>query len=110
MFGTGTEYFTIRVDSIVAPASIGPGESLTARFLGRIGPHGCYGLDEVRSARSPGLLLIEFRGKAVDGLCTQEPVNLDHRVDLPPPFDDPFVIRVVQPAGPPLERSVGVGP
>ncbi len=100
--------FIVRVDSIVAPASVGPEGPLVVRFLGMIGPNGCSRLAEVPSGRSPGLLEVQFHGELRDGVCTQEPVLLDYQQELAPPFLDPFVIRVLQPSGPPLERSVPV--
>lgn len=109
IFGSSSEqHFTIKVDSIVAPASITPQGPLTVRFFGLIGPNSCYGLEEVRSGRSPSMLTVEFRGRSVHGVCPQEPVPLDYELSLPPPFSDPFVISVVQPSGPALEKSVRV--
>lgn len=78
------------------------------RFLGIVGPNGCHELSEVSSGRPPGLLEVQFQGERTDALCTQQPVGLDYQQVVEPPFMDPFVIRVRQPSGPPLERSVRV--
>lgn len=108
LLGPSDREYTIQVDSIEAPLVVGPTESGEVRFLGGIGPSGCYSLAEVRTARSPQLLRLEFRGRYRDALCTQEPVRLDHSLTVSPPLADPFTISVVQPSGPALEATIRV--
>lgn len=108
VFGSGTQDYIVRVDSIAAPSSIGPDEPLTIRFLGSIGPSGCYRLVDIRSARGPNVFEIRFDGEYRNALCTLDPIPLDHEVQLPPPFQDPFRIRVIRPSDPPLERTVRI--
>lgn len=105
---SGPESFVVRVDSIVAPTIVKPDAPFTVTFFGLVGPNGCYSLVDVATTRTPGSLLIQFNGEKVDRVCGQEPVPLDHTLDLLPPFVDPFVIRVTQPSGPALEKSVRV--
>ncbi len=89
-------------------ASVGAEEHLAVRFIGMVGPNGCYRLADAVTGRSPGLWQIEFQGEYRDAVCTTEPVLLDYQVSLAPPFSDPFTIRALQPSGPPLEKSVRV--
>lgn len=104
----GPERFVVAVDSIVAPSTVPATAAFTVRFVGMVGPNGCYSLLEAPNARTPGLLQIQFIGEKVDRVCTQEPVALDYTLDVSPPFTNPFTIRVTQPSGPPLERTVTV--
>ena len=108
ILGNGTRNFTVKVDSILVAASVAAEEHLAVRFVGMVGPNGCYRLADAVTGRSPDLLQIEFQGEYRDALCTQEPVYLDYQVNLAPPFSDPFTIRALQPSGPPLEKSVRV--
>ncbi|MGE0442657.1 MAG: hypothetical protein AB7S39_19405 [Gemmatimonadales bacterium] len=62
------------------------------RFIGIVGPNGCYSLFEAPNGRTPGLLQIPFIGEKVDRVCTQEPVALDYALDVSPPFTNPFTI------------------
>jgi hypothetical protein len=105
------EPFTIRVDSISAPATIAPGDTLTVRFHGWVGLDGCHRLDRVERARSPGRLELRFQGLRRTGsynVCTSAPVKLDHEERVMPPLEDPFTILVRQPRGRTLERVVRV--
>lgn len=109
-FGRGTEHFLITVNSIAAPDTIAPGDTLTARFSGAIGPDGCSGLDRVERSRSAGLIELRFHGVRSEGGgdCLQHPVALDHVEEILPPVEDPFMIRVRQPDGSVLEKVVRV--
>ncbi len=108
-FGSGTERFLIAVNSIAAPDTIAPSDTLTARFLGSIGSDGCSGLDRVERSRSTGLLELRFHGvRSEGGYCPQQPQPLDHVEEVLPPVEDPFIIRVIQPDGSALEKVVRV--
>ncbi len=108
IFGLGTQKFMIRVDSISAPSTIGPNETLTIRFWGWVGPSGCYHLVRAPSGRMPNLFEIRFHGEYKNALCTQDPIPLEYDVELSPPFQDPFTIRALQPPDPPLEKIVRI--
>jgi hypothetical protein len=111
LMGPDSETFTVRVDSIVAPATIAPGDTLTVRFHGFVGPDGCHRLDRVDRARGPGILQMGFHGERSTGRnldCTSMLVLLDHEERVAPPLDDPFLIVVRQPGGGTLERVVRV--
>jgi hypothetical protein len=107
VFSPKTE-FTVRVDSVSAPASIGPADTLVARFFGMVGSDRCSRITHVeREADSSGLV-IQFHGERIERNCGQMPVFLEHEERITPPLNDPYTIRVVQPAGPPLEVLVRV--
>jgi hypothetical protein len=103
-----TEEFTIRVDSISAPAAIGPDDTLTVRFFGWVGSSGCSRLERVEKALGPGGMQVKFHGERSGSDCTQMPVALEHEERVPPSLQDPFTIKVVQPSGPPLEQVVRI--
>jgi hypothetical protein len=101
--------FVINVDSISVPDTIGPNDTLTARFHGRIGPNQCFQLSRVERGRGVGLLELRFHGERKEnGDCLQMPVLLDHIEEVPPPVEDPFRLRVLQPDGSALEKIVRV--
>lgn len=104
-----TQRFVIAVDSISVPNTIAPSTTLTANFSGRIGPNRCCRLDRVDRARGPGVLEVRFHGeRKEDGDCAQMPAVLDHAEEVPPPLEDPFRIRVLQPDGTALGKVVRV--
>jgi hypothetical protein len=89
--------------------AIAPNDTLTARFYGRIGPNGCFRLSRVERGRGPGLLELRFHGERKEnGDCLQMPAVLDHIERVPPPVEDPFGIRVLQPDGSALQKIVRV--
>ena len=104
----GPTKFIVRVDSISAPDAIAATDTLVVRFWGRIGATGCSRLDRVETAPGPGLFEITFHGERDDGLCTQMPVSLIHDETILPPMQDPFTIRVRQPDGTTLIKSVRI--
>lgn len=109
LVGPDTTAFIIRVDSMSALDSIAATDTLTVRFWGKIGGNGCSWLDRVETARSQGLLEITFHGRRRQrGLCTQMPTVLKHDETIRPPMQDPFAIRVMQPDGTTLVKSVRI--
>ena len=108
LFGSDTRDLVIRVDSISGPSTITPNQALTVRFWGKVGPSGCYHLTEAISGRTPSLFEVRFLGEFRKAMCTLDPILLTHDVELPPPFQSPFTIRVQQPSGPPLEKIVHI--
>lgn len=109
VFGPGVDRFVIHVESISAPDSIGGDDVLVVRFQGMIGPTLCYQFERVDSEVSASRLVIQFRGTEQKGRpCFLDPAHLDHEVQLPPPLEDPFTIRVLQPSGPALEKIVRI--
>ena len=111
LLGPDRESFTVRVESISAPATVAQGETLIAGFQGFVGPDGCHRLREVERTRSPGRLELRFRGErrtSRNTVCTAEPVSFEHEERVAPPLEDPFTIVVRQPGGGTLERVVRV--
>lgn len=100
--------FTIRVDELSAPASVGPDQTLTVRFSGTIGPDGCSRLERVERRASRNELEITFRGARRTGTCVQMPVRLEHQEIVQPPLEDSFTVRVIQPGGPALVHVVRI--
>jgi hypothetical protein len=101
--------FRVHVDSIRAPASIAPAETLSITFFGFIGSNLCSRLARIDKGVGPSVLAITFYGERSDSQdCQQMPALLEHTEHLPPPLEDPFIIRVQQPTGPPLEKVVRV--
>jgi hypothetical protein len=102
-----TETFTVRVDSIELPRSVNGTEGFMVRFSGTIGPDGCSRVAEVVTQRTPDLLEVAFWGERHSGgECLQMPATLQHEEEVSPPYDLPFTVRVQQPDGSMLERTV----
>jgi hypothetical protein len=107
--GLGPTEFIVRVDSISAPDAIAATDTLIVRFWGRLGPDGCSRLDEFDTGRAPGVFEITFHGERLErGQCTDMPVALIHDETILPPMQDPFTIRVRQPDGTTLNKSVRI--
>jgi hypothetical protein len=102
------EDFIIQVSDIAAPDSIASGQPLEVRFFGLIGADQCAQLNTVERRTAPGLLEVRFHGRREGKMCLQTPSQLEHREVIQPPLQDPFIIRVLQPVGEPLERIVRV--
>jgi hypothetical protein len=59
--------------------------------------------------RERDTLRLRFHGRRKNGgKCTLMPVMLQYSERIDPPLNDPFVILVIQPDGPPLVRSVNI--
>jgi len=102
-----TDRFTVRVDSIELPPSVNGTEAFMVRFEGVIGPNGCSRVTDVVTQRAPDLLEVSFRGeRRSGGECLQMPAVLQHEEAVSPPYDLPFTVRVQQPDGSILERTV----
>jgi hypothetical protein len=102
------EDFVIRVTEVAAPDTIAAGQPLEVRFFGLIGADQCARLRDVERRTAPGLLEVRFHGRREGSMCLQMPSQLEHREVVQPPLQDPFTIRVLQPVGEPLERTVRV--
>jgi hypothetical protein len=110
-FGTESTRFVIRVDTITAPATIAPSDTLRVRFEGVIGSSGCYRLESIELTQTIKSLDIRFIGENGAGfsvLCTAAISMLDHYEAKVPPIAGPFVITVRQPDGTTLTRTVAV--
>jgi hypothetical protein len=104
------EDFIVRVSDVAAPETLQPGEPLHVVFFGLIGADQCAQLREVERRVGPDLLEVRFHGRREGRTCLQTPSQLEHRETVQPPLQDPFTIRVLQPAGPPLVRTVRIVP
>lgn len=103
------EYFTIRVDNVIAPDSIDALATLLVRFTGKIGPDQCSRFDHVEQRSIGAGVEFHFRGaRKRNSDCGQMPVSLYYERRLPPPLPDPYTIRVVQPDGTNLEKVIRV--
>ena len=98
----------VQVDSLQAPVSAAPTAPFEARFFGIVGSDGCSRLTRIERTRTEERLTLRFHAERRGGDCIQMPVLLDHTETISPPFRDPFTITVIQPSGPPLERSITV--
>ncbi len=103
-----TDRYTIRVDSISAPASVASSETLFVRFFGFVGPSGCWWLESVDRRVTTSSLDVTFRGAHRNVTCTQAVVYLDRRDTVPPPLAGPFTITAHQPDGSVVKRAVAV--
>jgi hypothetical protein len=106
--GLGPNQFIIKVDSISAPDTLRTTDTLRVRSWGFIGPSGCYRLDNVYKERRSNEILIQFNGLHVEETCTQALVFLDYTDKTAPPLANPFTIKVKQPDGSIMSRSVNV--
>lgn len=103
--------FIVRVDSIVAPATMAANDTLIVWFFGYVGSDGCSYVERIDKYLTLGELRVTFRGK-YDGrpgvACTMAPVSLHHPEVVLPPRSSPFRIIVLQPDGTLLQRSIVV--
>jgi hypothetical protein len=104
------EDFVIRVADVAAPESLQAGQPLQVTFFGLIGADQCARLREVERRVSATLLEVRFHGRREGSHCKQTPSQLEHQEIVQLPLQDPFTIRVLQPTGPPLERTVRILP
>lgn len=103
------EHFVVRVTSISAPDTVMVDDTVLVLFEGSLGSTLCSGLDRVEKRREKGLLELRFHGvRRVGGICLQQPARLEYREELAPPWDDPFIIRVLQPDDTALEKIIRV--
>jgi hypothetical protein len=109
--GVDDDEFRIRVDSIVAPASVGVNDTLRLTLYGFVGPSGCYSLDRIDAHRTTHSIELTVRGRHRSGrgvACTQAMVFLNHLYAVPPPLGIPFSVQVRQPDGSLLTRPIPV--
>lgn len=101
--------FIVRVDSIVAPATTAPTDTVIVWFFGYVGNNGCSSVERVDRYQTSTELRVTFRGK-YDGRpgigCTQAPVSLHHPEVVLPPRGAPFSVIVLQPDGSELRRTL----
>ncbi|MEZ4587166.1 MAG: hypothetical protein R2909_12255 [Gemmatimonadales bacterium] len=110
LFGPTSDDFVIAVDSIGGPLAVSAAVAFDQRLYGMVGPNGCYSLREVRMTRSPASAEVTVVGRRRNGaVCTQEPVYLGGvAVTIVPPVMDPFTLRVRQPDGSTLTKTIRV--
>ncbi|GMV05266.1 MAG: hypothetical protein AMXMBFR53_15450 [Gemmatimonadota bacterium] len=106
ILGLDTERFIIEVGEIQGPDSIGPEDTLVLRFIGGVGPDQCSRVERIEVVRSRDLAELTFHGERSGGTCLTQPRRLDHSQKFQPPFGDVFLVRVRQPGGGILEKSV----
>ena len=103
--------FIVRVDSIVAPATIASNDTLIVWFFGYVGNDGCSYVEHIDRYLTVTELRVTFRGKydgRPDVACTMAPVSLQHPEVVLPPRNSPFKIIVLQPDGTLLQRAIAV--
>ncbi len=112
ILGPSSSHYTIRVDSLSAPAAVARTDTLRVRFFGVIGPDGCWSLESVDRQVSTSSLDVTFRGLHEQGggiACTQMVVYLDRRESVAPPLaGGSFTITVHEPDGSKLTRTIAV--
>ena len=102
--------FAIHVDSLGVPASVAEGTAFEVRFYGPIGPDLCYRFKRFDVSRSAGEADVTVIGESASRMCPHMPAYLDgEALTISPPFEGPFTIRVHQPGGAVLTRSIEVG-
>jgi hypothetical protein len=108
-FGPSRKNLALYVSEISAPVSVSSGGHLTATIIVMTG--GCKKFEHFTETRTSAGLTLEARGtdNADAGtLCTTDIKYEPHTVDVAGPFVDPFSLRVLQPDGSFLVRTVRV--
>lgn len=99
--------FTIHIDSVRAPGAVSGGAAFEVLFFGPVGPNGCHRFKSFRTNRSSSDADVTVVGQRVTGTCTQMPVYLSGEpLTIAPPVADPFTLRVHQPNGTVLTRTI----
>jgi hypothetical protein len=107
VFDSGPREFVVQVDSVQAPGAVSGGAPFDIRFYGFVGPSGCYRFKAFRVEKTPSQADVMVLGEHEEGLCTQALVFLDGEVLTIQPFvTDPFTLRVHQPDGTVLTRTI----
>ncbi|MEJ2184953.1 MAG: GerMN domain-containing protein [Gemmatimonadota bacterium] len=85
----------VRVDSLITPDTLAPGQSLRVRVKGSVGPTSCDTFDHVERYRSEtGVTLVLWARRRYADDCTASPVPLDTTFVEAPPFADSFHVVV----------------
>jgi len=109
--GADDDRYRVRVDSISAPTSIRPTDTLRVVLYGDVGRDGCYEFDRIEARRFASSVELTVCGAYVGGpevACVQIVTKLHESYAIPPPLSNPFTVAVRQPDGSRLEREVRV--
>ena len=101
--------FVIRADSVITPGAWSGGAPMKAYVYARIGPSLCWHFKEFRIesdthlARVTIIGLNESRGRT----CADAPASMNGtELVIPPPMFDPFELRIMQPDGTTLSKTI----
>ena len=101
--------FVIRVDSVQSPGAVSGGAPFTVKVFGYVGSNLCYRFKEFRVARTPGAADVTVVGWTPEGTdnCYQLVAHLGGEpLVISPPVTDPFDLRIHQPDGAVLTRTI----
>jgi hypothetical protein len=109
IFG-GDDTFVVQVDSVEVPSSVRPGDTLSIRLFGTIGPNRCHWFKRFEADRGASTLRLKVLGVDAGGeVCAQALTMLDTTYKVSPPLEGPvFTIAIEQPDGSLLRDSVEV--
>jgi hypothetical protein len=110
LFG-GYSEFVIKIDSVTGPVTVPAGAPFQQLFWGPVGSNGCFYFKEFRVTRSSTGADVSVIGEEHHGGgdCATLIVYLrDEPLTLAPPVSNPFVLRVHQPDGTILTKTIQV--
>lgn len=102
--------YVVLVDSIQMPEVLSSNQPFTVRFFGEVGPNQCFVFNGFNAQKDATQIDVLVLGRyASTGQCPQTEVLLDGEpLEVQPPFEDPFAVRVFQPTGDSLVVRVPV--
>ena len=108
-FGPDETEFIIKADSVTVPGAWPGGLAMTAKVYATVGPDLCWRFKEFRIARDTLGARVTILGAHADAAkgCRQMVAVMDGtELTLAPPLRDPFELRIVQPDGTELKRTI----
>lgn len=102
--------YAIFVDSVQVPEAVASNQPFTVRFFGEIGPDQCFNFNGFNTQKDPSRIDVVVLGRFLStGQCVQGAVHLDGEpLEVQPPFENPFTVRILQPGGDSLVVRVPV--
>lgn len=110
VFGPDGKTVVAHADSIVGPATVSGNAAFTQQVYGWIGGNLCYYFKEFRTEKTSQAIDVTIMG-AIDDLhaiCPTQPRPLNETLTVPAPVSDPFIIRIHQPDGTILSKTIRV--
>jgi hypothetical protein len=109
-FGPDGKTFVVHVESIDGPTTVSGNVAFTQQLHGWIGSNLCYYFKEFRTEKTSQAIDVTVIGAIddVNAICPTQPRSLDQTLTVPAPVSDPFVIRIHQPDGTILSKTIRV--